>query len=171
MAVGWNQIVFGSVLVAALVFLAVFYAWRQVRVLRGQDTDLISDEAQYQRRRAWRRLVNSALMLILAGLLAGLLIGLENPTQRLAEKRAAERAALPEDQEVPFTPEERRLVNAYYAVVVALLLVLLAVVVVAGMDAWSTRAFALRQYRKLQADRRAMIERQTVRLRQERNGD
>jgi hypothetical protein len=163
-----NQIVFGAVLVAVLLFLALFYGWRQVMALRRQrtDEDLSSEDAVYHRRRAWRRLVNSALMLILAGLLAGVLIGLENRAQQLAE----ERDALPKDQEIPLTTEQRQFVNLYSALWIVFLLVLLAVVVLAAVDAWSTRSYALRQFRKLHADRRAMIERQVIRLRQERNG-
>jgi hypothetical protein len=54
---------------------------------------------------------------------------------------------------------------------VALLVVLLAVVVLAALDLLAIRRWGLRQFRKLQADRRAMIERQASRLRQGRNGD
>jgi hypothetical protein len=164
----WNQIVFGALLVAALVFLAVFYGWRQVLALRGQrhEEDPTSDEAVYQRRRAWLRLVNSVLMLVLAVLLAGMLIGFENQAQQLAD----ERDAIPQDQKQPLTQEQLSFVHAYSRLWIGFLLVLLTVIVVAAVDAWSTRAFGLRQYRKLQADRRDMIERQVIRLRQERNG-
>jgi len=37
------------------------------------------------------------------------------------------------------------------------------------VDLWSTRRYGFRQLRRRPADRRAMIERQATRLRQERN--
>ncbi len=48
-----------------------------------------------------------------------------------------------------------------------LLLALLVVVVLAAVDLLATRSHYLKQYRKLRADRRAMILRQAVRLREE----
>ena len=65
---GWPQTVFGVVLVATLLFLAVFYGRRQVRLLRRLRAfpDLPEEEAIYERRQAWRRLVCSGLMLLLA---------------------------------------------------------------------------------------------------------
>ena len=47
---------------------------------------------------------------------------------------------------------------------------LLTVLALAAVDLFSTRSYARQAYRKLQADRRAMIERQVTRLRGERNG-
>jgi hypothetical protein len=41
---------------------------------------------------------------------------------------------------------------------------------VALMDIWAVRRFGLRQTRQLQADRRAMLERQIALMRTERNG-
>jgi hypothetical protein len=163
-----NQIIFGAVLVATLVFLGVFYAWRQVLALRRlrTDADPTSDEAFYQRRRARRRLINSGLMLVLAGLLGGILLSVENK----AEVLARERVSYEEGQAPDFTPEERSFVYLYSGLWITFLVVLLAVVIVAAVDAWSTRSFALRAFRKLQADRNAMIERQVLRMRQDRNG-
>jgi hypothetical protein len=162
--VDWPQIVSGALLIVALLSVSVYYGFRQVRELRGlrRGPGLPAEEALYQRRRAWRRLAGCGLMLLLAGLLAGALVYLEAPAQRLA------------DQGVPsadaFTPRERDFVRLYGGYWIAFLLLLMAVVFLAAFDLWSTRRWGLRQHRKLQADRRAMIERQVTRLRQERNG-
>ena len=164
-----NQLVSGVLLVLGLVLLASFYTWRQVRALRQlrHASDPGSAEHRYRRAQAWRRLVNSGLMFVLAGLLAGALACLEAPAQRLADERDAVRAA---GAEPVTTPEERSFFRVYGAFWIVILLVLLAVVVLAGMDLWATRTFALREHRKIQADRRAMIERQAARLRHERDG-
>jgi hypothetical protein len=50
------------------------------------------------------------------------------------------------------------------------LLVLMIVVFMAALDYWATRRYGLRQHRKIIDDRRAMIEREISRLRQQRNG-
>jgi hypothetical protein len=169
--VGWDQIVFGASLVAVLLGVAGFYSWRQLRLLRRlnlrrEQEFLATEEDEFLRRQAWRRLINSGLMLVLAALLTGLLIWFEGPAQELAVTRDA----FPEGQVPPLNPEQRSFAQVYTGLWIALLLVLLAVVLVAAVDVWSTRRYAVRQYRKLQADRRAMIERQVARLRQERNG-
>ncbi|HZY91006.1 MAG TPA: hypothetical protein VFE78_39655 [Gemmataceae bacterium] len=169
---GWPQIIFGAVLVAALLFLALYYGWRQVVVLRRlrRNPDVpCGDERRYQHRQAVGRLVNSVLLLVLAALLTGIMAYLETPTQQLVrqhDEAVAGGQAPPE-----LTPEQRRLVRVWGGLWVALLVVLLAVVMLAALDLWAIRRWGLRQYRKLQADRRAMIERQAARLRHGRNGD
>ena len=168
---GWPQIIFGAVLIAALLFLALYYGWRQVVVLRRlrYNPDVpCGDERRYERRQAVGRLVNSVLLLVLAALLAGVMSYLEAPTRQLADERGA---VIANGQEPPeLTPEQRRLVRVWGWWWVVFLLVLLAVLVLAALDLWAIRRYGLRQYRKLQADRRAMIERQAARLRQDRNG-
>jgi hypothetical protein len=164
--VTWPQFVSGWVLVGLLLALAVGIGWRQVRALQAlrEDPDPSSDDARYERGKARRRLVNSALTLLLAGLLAGAMVFLEVPADRLAGARDA---AEPGEG---LTPEEKQFALRYAWYWILLLLVLFAVLAVAAVDLFATRRYALRQYRKLQADRRQMIERQTARLRQERNG-
>ena len=68
-----------------------------------------------------------------------------------------------------YTEAEKQTIRVWGGVWVAILLLLLIVVGLAAADLWSTRGHALRQFRKLQADRRAMIQRQTGRLREERD--
>jgi len=164
----WAQLIFGTLLVAGLLFLSLFYAWRQVRALHalGRTRILPEEETRYERRKAWRRLVSSALTLVLAALLAGVLVYLEGPAQRLAN----EREGLTAEQAPAFTQDERSFLRWWGGAWVALLLVLMVVVLLAAFDLWATHRYASRERRKLQADRRAMIERQVNRMRVERNG-
>jgi hypothetical protein len=164
-----NQLVAGVLLAATLVLVAAFYTWRQVRALRQLRRDPGPDPAEhaFRQAQAWRRLVGSGLLFVLAGLLAGALAFLEAPAQRLADERDAVRAA---GSEPETTPEQRTFIRVYSAYWIVLLLVLLAVLVLGGLDLWATRAFALREHRKIQADRRAMIEDQVARLRHQRDG-
>ena len=168
---GWPQIIFGAALIAALLFLALYYGWRQVLTLRRlrADLDLPDEERRYQHGQAVRRLVNSVLMLVLAALMTGIMLYFENPTALLVRQHdeAVARGQAPPE----LTPEQRHLVRVWGWWWVALLVVLLAVVLLAALDLWAIRRWGLRQYRKLQADRRAMIERQAARLRHGRNGD
>jgi len=163
-----TQLAFGGGLVALLAALAGYFGWQQVRQLRrlrGAAT-MPAEEHTYQRRRAWRRLFGCLLMAVLAGLFVGMFF-LEGPAQQLAD---AQMAAADAGEE--FQPDEAQkqfgLFYRWYWIV--LLLALLALLATAVVDLLATRRFSLRQYRRLQADRRAMVERQVARLRQERNG-
>jgi hypothetical protein len=166
--VGLPEIVFGSLLIAVLLALAPFYAWRQLRALRQlrRAPDLPAAEADHLRRQVRRRLAGCALMLVLAGLLGGALVYLEEPAQRRADESDARGDAPPP----PLTPEDRHFLRLYGWYWIATLLVLLALVLLAAFDLWATRRYAWREHRKIQDDRRAMIERQVQRLRQSRNG-
>jgi hypothetical protein len=167
--VTWFQTLFGAGLIGALVVLSLFYIWRQVQALRRLRSlpDLPPEERLFLRRQAWRRLVNSVLMLVLAALLTTALVYLEEPAQRLAEARdAAQQAGNPGE----LTGKDRDFAHLYGAFWLVFLLVLMVVVLLAALDLWSTRRYGLREHRKLLADRREMIERQVARLREERNG-
>lgn len=159
----WSQIVFGVALVIVLLGLAGFYAWQQVRVLRRVGAgESGSEEGVHLRRQAWRRLVGSALMVLLAVQLAGALLFLEGPAQQLADRVDAEGPQATEG------PEQEAFGNFYGYYWIAFLLLLLVWVVLAGIDWWAVRRFGLRQLHRLQDDRRAMIARQSALLRQRR---
>jgi hypothetical protein len=119
---------------------------------------------RYERRKAYRRLISSALLLVLGTLLI-VLLTYEHPAQQIADEREAL-----SDKSIRFTPEQREFLRTWGWTWISFLLILMAVIVLAGIDLMSTRLYAIRQFRKLQADRRAMIERETQRMRQQRNG-
>lgn len=158
----WNQIVSGGLLVGALTALAGIFAWRQVlllRRLRGPH-GLSDEETRWRRGQAWRRLIGCGLMLGLAALLAAALLYLENPALHITAQGP------PAD-----TPDNRQFLRVYLVIWIVILLLVLAVVLLAAVDIWSTRRFSLRQQRKILDDRRAMLEREVARYRQERNGN
>ena len=165
----WTQIVFGILLVALLLGLAGYYAWRQVQTLRtlAEPEESTEDEQRYLRRRAWRRLVGSLFMVVLAVLLGGMMLFLEERASELAELSAAARAR-GEEPQLDADQRQFRLLYGYWNI--ALLCSMLAMLTMAFFDALATRRYGLGQLRRIQADRRAMIERQVARMRQERNG-
>jgi threonine/homoserine/homoserine lactone efflux protein len=167
-ALGPGVVVFGTLLVVLLLAVAGFYAWRQVLLLRRlrRREDLPPEEDSFLRRQAWRRLINSGLMVVLAGLLAFSLVHLEGRVGKVAR----ERERFTKENAPPLTEQEKDLLRAWGWLQVAILLVLLTILFLAAVDLFATRRYARRAFRKLQADRRAMIERQATRLREERNG-
>jgi len=69
---------------------------------------------------------------------------------------------------IALNPNQQRSLWFFTVYWVMAILLLLAMVYVAFMDLWAVRRFGLRQIRQLQADRRAMLERQIELLRAER---
>jgi len=158
-----SEIVFGLVLVLGLLGLSGYFAVRQVMQLLWLRQQVLPDEERrYERRKAWRRLVGSGMTLVLAGLLAVLLPYYQEVLHHLPR---------PGEPPVENPSSEQKLVaRVYIGGWIVLLLVLLALLALAAVDLLATRLYGLRQYRKLQADRRAMIERQANRMRRDRNG-
>lgn len=160
---GWSQIVFGSVLVGVLLLLSGYYGRRQFVALRRlRNETLPGEEARHERAKAVRRLVSCGLLLVLGLLLAGALMWPEPALQSILDQYQG--VADPE-----YTDAEKQTIRLWGGAWIAILVLLLIVVGLAAADLWSTRGHALRQFRKLQADRRAMIQRQTGRLREERD--
>jgi hypothetical protein len=165
--VPWYQTVFGTVLVVVLFGLSFYFGQLQLmelRKLRRMVDVLPDEERRYERRKAYRRLISSALLLVL-GILLIVLLTYEHPAQQIVD----EREALPDPAATPFTEAQREFLRTWGWTWLSFLVVLLVVIALAGIDLMSTRWYALRQFRKLQADRRAMIERETQRIRQQRN--
>lgn len=166
---GWPQIIFGIVLVFVLLFVSVLYIVRQIVALRRLRAaeEMALEERAYLHGRARRRLVTSLMLLVLGVMLAGALIYLEAPAQQLAEKQEVLRQ---QGEDTQLNEEQRLFARSYLLFWIAFLLILMTVIFLAAVDYWATRRFGIRQRRKLIDDRRAMIEREVSRLRQERNG-
>ncbi len=166
---GLQQIIFGIILVLVLLIVAILYIVRQVLALRRLRAveEMSLEERAYLHGRAQRRLITSLLLFLLGVMLAGALIYLEAPAQRLADEQAAKEQ---QGDTTPLAPEMRKFAQLYAWFWILFLLILMAVVFLAALDYWSTRRYGLRQHRKIIDDRRAMIEREVSRLRQERNG-
>jgi uncharacterized membrane protein YjgN (DUF898 family) len=162
------QIILGVAVIVILLAMAGWFAWQQFRTRQTlrRAPDLDPEERRYLQGQVRRRLLCSALMILLAGLLATSFY-LEGPASELVREGEANR----ERGERPRpTPEQEQFVNIYSAYWAFVLLVLLGVVVLAGMDLMAIRRYGVRQLSRIRADRRAMLEGEVARLRSQRNG-
>lgn len=156
-------------MVVLLLTLAGYFGWRQIQTLRGvrQASELSSEDRSYYRHQAWRRLVGCALMVVLAALLAGwYLLGFDTQTAALNLRGNTTDPAANFQRGVAV----QRFVNLASSYMIFTLLVLLALVCVGAIDVLAIRRFGIRHYRKIQSDRRAMIEQQVAIMRSQRNG-
>ena len=160
------QSIFAAVLVAVLLGLAGYFGRRQLQALRGLRSaeEMLPEDRRYVRNQAWRRLAGSALMVVIAGFFVGAFF-VEGPVSDIA--RQVDDA--PQDREAVVARNRDRLDlwTWYWS---AALLALFGLICLAAFDFFAIRRYGLRHYRQIQADRRAMIERQAARLRRERNG-
>lgn len=155
-------------LVVILVALALYYGWRQWQALRRlqNPSDISEEERHFVRRMAYRRLTASGLMI----LAAALLFGSYWLNARAMEISAKMKASQEKQEEPAPTDQEKQFLKLYGTYWIVFLLVLLAILILAALDLFATRRFGITQHRKIQADRRAMIEGEAMRLRQDRNG-
>jgi H+/gluconate symporter-like permease len=163
-----GQIVVGILLVAALVVMGSYFAWRQLQLLGTlrRAADLSAEDRSYTVRQAWRRLTGSVLMLVLAMFLA-VHFFLEGPASEIVAQGEAARKQQIRPQ---LDPSQLQFLNFYRNFWIIVLLLLLAIILLAGWDYLAIRRFGLRHYRRIQQDRRAMIENELSRLRSQRNG-
>jgi hypothetical protein len=145
------QLVFGALLVVVLLAAAVYFGWKQRQTLVGlaHQENLPPEDRHYMRRQAWRRLIGCGFMVVLAVMVAAWFFLDPEGVARAGDRKAA-----------PW----------YLLYLVSFLLVLLGIICLAAFDLFAIRRFGLRHRRQIQADRRAMIERQAARLRSQRNG-
>ena len=164
------ELIFAGLIVVVLISVAVYYGPRQLQALRNLRTDAESDarDRRYLRAQAWRRLINSALMLFLAALLVGsYIVGQERHATEIGAKATNQTERAPGSGP---SAEQERFLNRYSATWILIGLVLFAILALAFADLWAIRIFGLRHYRKIQADRREVIQREVARLRSQRNG-
>jgi hypothetical protein len=163
------EAVLAAVIVGVLLLLASYYGWQQWRVLAGlkHSENMLPEDRLYHRTHARRVLTCSALMVILAGMVAGWY--LSGSGARLSDlAQSAENQG--ENAPRQFDPQEKGVItfSAVYWIVAFLLL--LGIGCLALVDLWAVRRFGLRHMRQIQADRRAMLERQLALRRTDRNG-
>lgn len=161
--------VFAVGIVVLLLALAGYFAWRQwqtLRRLRGR-ADVPREEHRFQRALAWRRLVASAVMVVMAGLLVGSYwVGQERQATLMGRPNSAPARAEGERLD----PEREQFLTQYSTFWIVFGVLLLALVVLAFLDMWSIQRFARKQFHRIHTERRAMIERQVAQFRRERNG-
>lgn len=159
-------IVFGLILVVVLLGLAAFSVWRQRKTLRLLRTEELSDaDRRFFRGQVRRRLISAALMVVFAGLLVGSFFLTEN----LRDLRPAEQPAA-QDQPPQANAEQRGAIQLFTFYWIVALLVLLGILALAAVDMWAIAKYGVRHHRQIEADRRAMIEEEAARYRQQGNG-
>jgi hypothetical protein len=166
----FSQSFYAAALVLILLGLAAYFIWRQRQILEHLrlQTDLPEADRRYLRNQARRRLVGSALMILVALLMAGsFLSGLEDRAKELADQADAQRAR---EQVVHLNPDQKRLAQLWGYYWIGILLLVLGILILAAWDVWAIRRYALRHRRQIQADRREMIEEQIAIYRSQRNG-
>ena len=165
---GIGQFVFGVLIVVVTAALGAYYAWRQLQTLRRlrADAALPDDERRFLRNQAWRRLAGAVLMLVFAGLFVGIFF-LEEPIMQIVRQGEDARAHAETGR---LDQSQKDFVRGYFGYVIVLLLLVLGFIAIAGYEIFAIRRYSVRQMRRIQDDRRAMIARETARIRRERNG-
>jgi hypothetical protein len=148
--------------------MGLFYSLRGWQILRSLrlSSERSSEDRRFTRSQAWRRLIGSLLMLVLAVQMVGFFV-LEQPVRDLEVQGELARGRGERPQ---LDPEQRRFFDFYTYYSIVFLLNLLVIIGIAAMEYFAIRRFGKQQYRQIQADRRAMIENELIRLRSQRNG-
>lgn len=156
------EIIVGALLIAALLALAAYYALRQKVTLRRirNETDLTPEDRVYLRGQVRRRLICSLLMVVLAAMLVGWFFVEE------VEPTALQKA----QGNVELNPEQKESVRFFTLYVILIFIVFFAILFMAGFDVIATAKFGLRYHRRLEADRRTVLEKEAALLRKNRNG-
>jgi hypothetical protein len=165
-----NEWIAMSVLVVILVAVGVYYLRKSVRELARTtpEFEMLPEDRTYVRRQAWRRIVNSGLMFLLAAIMVGSYAsGVQERASDIARER--EQAAVG-GFKPPLTQEQSEFAQLFTGLLITMLILLGLIVMLAGVDLFATRRYALTQLRRIQSDRRAMLERQLARWREERDG-
>src|SRR5262249_28289069 len=123
-------------------------------------------ERTFLRNQAWRRLAGAVLLLLIAGLFVGVFYfegAASRLVQQVEEARKNNEHPQPDATQLDFL----HLCGSY---LILLLLLVLGLIAIAGYEMFAIRRYSVRHLRRIQDERRAMIARETARLRQERNG-
>jgi hypothetical protein len=155
-----------SILVLIVFIAAGFFAWQQARLLTGlrRASSLSPEDYRYLRNQAWRRLFGCVLLVSVGVLMTWYYVGgIDARIDALGEAREAQARGEP-----PLNAEQEQSAWFYVRYVGALLILLMVLLFVAAWDVWAIRRFGARHYRRIQDDRRAMLQRQLAQLRRER---
>jgi UPF0716 family protein affecting phage T7 exclusion len=159
-------VVLGLTIAVLLVVFGVAAGLRQFRTLRrARDEPYMPDEdRRYFRGQARRRLVASALLLVIASMIAGYyLSGMDARMDAIPERNKAGQAA-PDDPQAEADKEFTRFVGVYWIVVIVLLGL---VVGVAVIDFWATRKYWMARYKEMKEEYDTKLQRDLAVYRQQ----
>jgi hypothetical protein len=162
--------IFAVLIFFVLFCLAYYFGRQQMQALRWLHTqpNIPSEDEQYARRQIKLRLIGCGLLVLLGSQVAGAyLFGLEDRIRDLAQHVQRQQQA---GEPIALTPEQQALRTVYGIYWIAALVVLSAIVFLAAFDIWAIRRYGRRHLKKIQDERRAMLEGQVARMRTERNG-
>jgi hypothetical protein len=157
-----SEYIFGIALILILLGSAGYFAWRQKRTLKSlADPNMLTPEDRlYVHKQVRRRMLCSVLMVALAGMLIGwFFIGGELTRQA------------PPPQPVDGKAKPDVSVHLITLYVIVALFILFGIILLAITDLMATARFGLRHQRRLENERREMLENQAAILRQQRNGN
>jgi hypothetical protein len=149
--------VFIVLIVFLLLGLGGYFGWRQRKILalaRGASA-LSPADRSFLSKQAYRRILNSVLMAVLAGFLIGWFF-LEEGFLELRPGNAGE--AVDRDA-------AQQWLNFYVFYWIATLVVFFGILFLAALDLVATARYGLRQHRQLESERRAMMEAEAAKLR------
>jgi ABC-type Fe3+ transport system permease subunit len=155
------------VIVTVLFALAGYFGWQQVRAVQRlrKTENLHPEDRRYHRSHAGRVFICCILMIMVAGMVGGwYVLGLEENLGELRHQAVDQ----PTNPDHPLGPAQQRSLTFFTVYWILAIILLVAMVYVAFTDLWAIRRFGLRHMRQIQADRRAMLERQIALLRAER---
>src|SRR5262245_11848342 len=163
-----------SLLAGLLVLVGGYYLFTAIRTLQRTTPafEMLPDERRFLRRQAWRRLINSTLMLLLAVLMVGgYLIGLPQRAAEIGREREVAAQQAENGRPPQLTDEQRQFGRFFAASVIVFLMLLFVIVMWSVVGLLATRRYAWYKFRQIPTDRRAMIQRQLDKWREERDRD
>jgi hypothetical protein len=160
------MMIFALILAGLLLLVAIWSIRRQFTTLKRLRTEnnIPSDDRSYLRNQAYRRLINGALLLGLAGMLSGAyLSGMEKQAEEIGKKKEANA----DGEKPPVAEETKDFLRLYSYYWIGTLILLFLVVSLAIVDLWATRRYAWQQLRRIQAEHRVVLERDLAMYRQQ----
>jgi hypothetical protein len=165
-----TETIFAFLIFFVLFCLAFYFGRQQLQTLRWLRTqpNLPAEDQQYARRQVKLRLIVCGLLVVLGSQVAATyLFGLEDRIRDLAQQIQKQQEA---NQPVHLDPEQKALRTVYGIYWMAVLAVLATIVLLAAYDIWAIRRYGRRHLKRINDERRAMLEGQVARMRSERNG-
>jgi hypothetical protein len=160
----------GWMLAAVLIALGVGTVHRQRRTARRlrEDRFLPSDDRAYLRGQVRRRVLISAMLIVVGGMIMGYYAsGMDARLDAIGDrKRAADPDRSPEEDEAD--KADAKQVGYYW---IGILGLLFGAVLVAVVDFWATRRYWMAQYRRIKTDHDTKLQRDLAVYRRQKEND